>query len=88
MPTLEKLIGQNPESYPFLEPVDPILLRIPTYPKIIKKPMDLGTIKSKLKSGAYLEPWAYIEDVWLMFENAWLFNGPRSTIYRYCSKVY
>lgn len=88
MPTLAKLIGHHPESACFLQPVDHILLRVPSYPKIVKNPMDLGTIHSKLKSGAYLSPWAFIDDVWLMFENAWLFNSSRSTVHRYCTKVY
>lgn len=36
---------KDPRSYPFREPVDPILLGIPDYFDIIKSPMDLGTIE-------------------------------------------
>ena len=37
---------------PFLHPVDPVALHIPDYFDIIKNPMDLGTIYSRLLSGA------------------------------------
>lgn len=30
----------------------------------------LSTIEGKLTSEEYLEPWQYVEDVWLMFESA------------------
>ena len=51
MPTLEKLYRQDPESLPFRQPVDPALLQIPDYFDIIKRPMDLSTIKKKLDTG-------------------------------------
>lgn len=51
MPTLEKLYRQDPESLPFRQPVDPTLLQIPDYFDIIKRPMDLSTIKKKLDTG-------------------------------------
>ena len=87
MPTLEKLYRQDPESLPFRQPVDPQLLQIPDYFEIIKKPMDLSTIKRKLDTGQYIDPWQYVEDVWLMFDNAWLYNKKTSRVYRYCNKV-
>ncbi|RVE69195.1 hypothetical protein OJAV_G00075480 [Oryzias javanicus] len=87
MPTLEALYRQDPESLPFRQPVDPQLLGIPDYFDIVKNPMDLSTIKRKLDTGQYQEPWQYIEDVWLMFNNAWLYNRKTSRVYKYCSKL-
>ena len=49
--------------------------------------MDLSTIKRKLDTGQYMDPWQYVDDVWLMFDNAWLYNRKTSKVYKYCSKV-
>ncbi|KAL1277755.1 hypothetical protein QQF64_024428, partial [Cirrhinus molitorella] len=98
MPTLEALYRQDPESLPFRQPVDPQLLGIPVrirtsnktnldYFDIVKNPMDLSTIKRKLDTGQYQEPWQYVDDVWLMFNNAWLYNRKTSRVYKYCSKL-
>ncbi|MBN3293106.1 EP300 acetyltransferase, partial [Polypterus senegalus] len=98
MPTLEALYRQDPESLPFRQPVDPQLLGIPVrirtsnrtnldYFDIVKSPMDLSTIKRKLDTGQYQEPWQYVDDIWLMFNNAWLYNRKTSRVYKYCSKL-
>lgn len=87
MPTLDKLYRQDPESLPFRQPVDPQALGIPDYFDIVKKPMDLSTIKRKLDTGQYSDPWEYVDDVWMMFDNAWLYNRKTSRVYRYCTKV-
>lgn len=87
MPTLEKMYKQDPESQPFRNKVDPELLGIPDYFDIIKNPMDLSKIKGKLDRGEYSDPWEYVDDVWLMFDNAWLYNRKTSRVYRYCTKV-
>ena len=57
------------------------------YYDIIKNPMDLSSIRSKLHSGSYKDPWEYVDDVRLMFDNAWLYNKPKSWVYKYCTKV-
>lgn len=57
------------------------------YYDIVKKPMDLSTIKRKLDTGQYADPWEYVDDVWLMFDNAWLYNRKTSRVYKYCSNV-
>ncbi|KAJ8398757.1 hypothetical protein AAFF_G00419540 [Aldrovandia affinis] len=87
MPTLESLYRQDPESLPFRQPVDPMLLGIPDYFEIVKIPMDLSTIKRKLDTGQYQEPWQYVDDIWLMFNNAWLYNRKTSRVYKFCSKL-
>nr|CAD7196388.1 unnamed protein product [Timema douglasi] len=87
MPTLEKLYRQDPESLPFRQPVDPHALGIPDYFDIVKRPMDLSAVKRKLDTGQYSDPWEYVDDVWLMFDNAWLYNRKTSRVYRYCTKL-
>ncbi|CAL8068146.1 unnamed protein product [Orchesella dallaii] len=85
---LDKLYKHEPESIAFRYPVDPEKLEIPDYPQIIKRPMDLSTIRSKLNNSEYIvDPWEIVEDIWLIFENAWLYNPKSSIVYRYCTKL-
>nr|UYO08131.1 CBP1 [Bursaphelenchus xylophilus] len=75
------------EAVPFRVPVDAEMLKIPDYFEIIKKPMDLHTISTKLDSGKYKNPWEFCDDMHLMFANAWLYNRKNSKVYKYCSKL-
>ena len=67
----------NAVAFPFLAPVDPVALNIPHYHKIIKQPMDLSTIASKLNHGQYENAKEFEADVRLMFQNCYKFN-PRT----------
>jgi len=87
IPPIEKMWCLEPEAVPFRTPVDPNALGIPDYFDIIKKPMDMSQIKRKLDIGAYTDPWQFVNDVFLMFENAWTYNRKTSRVYRYCSKL-
>ena len=71
-----RLITQNPISEPFSQPVDPIQLNIPEYLDVIQRPMDLGTIRNKLRARQYSTLLDMVYDVRLTFENALLFNPP------------
>ncbi|KAJ3299441.1 hypothetical protein HK104_008947 [Borealophlyctis nickersoniae] len=64
----------------FLEPVDPVKLNIPTYFDIIKRPMDLSTMEKKLKSNQYSTVQQFADDMDLMIQNCFLFNGETSAI--------
>ncbi|XP_064417726.1 transcription intermediary factor 1-alpha isoform X2 [Latimeria chalumnae] len=67
-------------SLDFQEPVPPT---VPDYYKIIKKPMDLSTIKKKLQkkhSQHYQKPEDFIADVHLIFLNCAEFNEPDSEV--------
>uniref|UniRef100_A0A7M5VDT5 histone acetyltransferase n=1 Tax=Clytia hemisphaerica TaxID=252671 RepID=A0A7M5VDT5_9CNID len=88
MPVFDKVHKIDPESGPFLTPVNPDQLGIPDYFHIVKNPMDLSTIKSKLDNGDYKDPWGFCDDMRLMFENAWLYNKKTTKVYKYCSKLY
>ncbi|XP_038683736.1 transcription factor GTE8-like isoform X2 [Tripterygium wilfordii] len=65
----------------FNTPVDVIKSNIPDYFDIIKHPMDLGTIKSKISAGQYLSPLGFADDVRLTFSNAMTYNPPGNYFY-------
>lgn len=62
----------------FHSPVDPVALQIPDYFSIIKKPMDLGTIKRKLAGYEYAKCKDFVDDVELVFNNTIQYNGEMS----------
>ena len=62
-------------AYPFLVAVDPVAQNIPNYHKIIKNPMDLGTVRSKLSQGQYENAKEFEVDIRLIFQNCYKFNG-------------
>jgi hypothetical protein len=45
---MHKELMKHEMAWPFLEPVDPVKLNIPTYFQIIDHPMDLGTMQTRL----------------------------------------
>ncbi|KAJ3025764.1 hypothetical protein HDV00_012499 [Rhizophlyctis rosea] len=64
----------------FLNPVDPVALNIPTYFDFIKRPMDLSTIEKKLKTNQYGSIKDFSDDMDLMLQNCWTFNGAQGQI--------
>ncbi|KAF2460373.1 Bromodomain-containing protein [Lineolata rhizophorae] len=69
-------------SYPFMHPVDPVALNIPTYLKVIKKPMDLSTIRTRLDANEYTTAKEFYNDVKLMFDNCFKFNPETDEVHR------
>ncbi|KAJ3675446.1 hypothetical protein LUZ60_004488 [Juncus effusus] len=78
---LNRLMQQKIAKMLFNSPVDVVALKIPDYFDIIKNPMDLGTIKSKLASGAYTTAWNFLSDVRLTFTNATTYNPPTNDVH-------
>jgi len=68
-------------SYIFNEPVDWVKLALPDYPLVVKNPMDLSTIRTKLLEGFYDSVEAFQADVELVWANAMLFNPPGSDVH-------
>lgn len=64
----------NHVSWPFMTAVDPVALNIPTYHSIIKKPMDFGTMKTKLDHGEYENAKEFEADARQVFQNCYRFN--------------
>lgn len=69
-------------AFPFYTPVDPVALNIPDYFKIIKKPMDLSTIQSKLKTNQFETGHDFEQDIRLMFRNCYKFNPPNQAVHQ------
>lgn len=61
-------------NFPFLVPVDAVALNIPNYGAIVKEPMDLGTIQTKLANNRYENGDQFEREVRLVFKNCYLFN--------------
>ncbi|XP_060796705.1 tripartite motif-containing protein 66 isoform X2 [Neoarius graeffei] len=77
---LTLLIYSNILSAPFHEPVSPLARH---YYQIIKRPMDLSVIRSRLKrssSAHYSSIREFVSDVLLMFKNCAKFNYPDSEV--------
>ncbi|KAI4238919.1 MAG: hypothetical protein LQ349_000761 [Xanthoria aureola] len=79
---LDELAKQKYASlvYPFAAPVDPVALNIPDYHSIIKKPMDLRTVREKLENAQYENAKEFEQDVKLIFANCRKYNGPEHPI--------
>ena len=59
-----------------MRPVDPVKHMCPDYPLVITKPMDVGTIISRLKSNHYGGSFAAFKaDVELVFANCHTYNA-------------
>lgn len=91
-------LSRQSKAGPFLQPVDPVALGIPSYPDIVKHPMDISTMMEKLENGAYsnilpgksvgnslvcrMLNGPFRKDMELIFDNAMLFNPPDDWIHQ------
>ena len=63
-------------AWPFYKPVDAGLLGLHDYHEIIKKPMDLGTVKAKMDERSYRSAAEFAGDVRMIFTNCYKYNPP------------
>ena len=73
---IKELFQKRHQSYawPFYKPVDAEALGLHDYHTIIKKPMDLGTVKEKMDNRQYSTAEAFANDVRLIFQNCYIYN--------------
>lgn len=83
---LKKLMT-HPYGQGFNQPVDPVAYNIPDYFSIISKPMDLGTIKSKLVKDRYATADEFEADIRLTFSNAMLYNPPGNPFHKMAQEL-
>ena len=67
---------RHPDCALFLHPVDEVMHDVPGYYAVIKHPMDLGTIRTKLQSNSIPSLESFVQLVRLVFHNAVLYNKP------------
>ncbi|CAL5336011.1 unnamed protein product [Camellia sinensis] len=65
---------KHKHAWVFNKPVDAKALGLSDYHDVIKHPMDLGTVKSRLAKNWYKSPKEFAEDVRLTFHNAMTYN--------------
>mmetsp|Transcript_21403 Transcript_21403/g.34619 ORF Transcript_21403/g.34619 Transcript_21403/m.34619 type:complete len:368 (-) Transcript_21403:86-1189(-) len=75
-------IQSRSDAEVFLHPVDWKTLGLDDYPKIIKQPMDLGTVERKLTNGKYKDIDGFAKDMRLIWDNTMTYNVEGSDIHR------
>mmetsp|Transcript_22966 Transcript_22966/g.35470 ORF Transcript_22966/g.35470 Transcript_22966/m.35470 type:complete len:268 (-) Transcript_22966:283-1086(-) len=81
---MSKLVQQffsKPDAEPFREEVNWKMLGLFDYPQIIKKPMDLGTVKKKMAAKKYKTIHLCAQDVRLVWNNCMTYNADGSEFY-------
>jgi E1A/CREB-binding protein len=81
-------LQSHQHAWVFNAPVDPVELGLPDYFEVIKKPMDLGTIRKKLENGGFYHKLEEFEaHVNLTFDNAMLYNPEGSVVYNMAKEM-
>ncbi|XP_070554018.1 transcription initiation factor TFIID subunit 1-like [Ptychodera flava] len=65
-------------TYPFHQPVNPRL--VPDYYKIVKRPMDLQTMRDNVRKKKYCSKEDFLEDVQQIVNNSTIYNGAKSPL--------
>ena len=82
-----RAVMQNKDSAPFHEPVDWEAWGLTDYPKIIKHPMDLGSIQRKMVAGNYSGAHDFAKDMRLIWKNCRTYNQDGSEYYILASNL-
>ncbi|KAL6993943.1 hypothetical protein U1Q18_012052 [Sarracenia purpurea var. burkii] len=72
---------KHKHGWVFNTPVDAVSLGLHDYHQVIKHPMDLGTVKSRLNNKEYGSPLDFASDVRLTFNNAMKYNSKGQDVY-------
>lgn len=80
-------VWRHQASHPFRSPVDTIKLGLTDYHDIIKRPMDLGTIKKRIENGFYHKSSNCIDDFRTMCSNCYAYNPKASLIVKMAKTI-
>ncbi|KEP64395.1 UNVERIFIED_CONTAM: histone lysine acetyltransferase GCN5-A [Hammondia hammondi] len=79
--TLEK----HSSSWPFRRPVS--VSEAPDYYEVVRRPIDISTMKKRNRNGDYRTKEAFQEDLLLMFDNCRVYNSPDTIYYKYADEL-
>jgi E1A/CREB-binding protein len=82
-----KVLQGHQHGWVFNSPVDPVELGLPDYFEVIKKPMDLGSIRKKLENGCYHSLEEFEGNVHVTFDNAMVYNPEGSVVYNMAKEM-
>jgi len=71
---------------PFKEPVDPVLDNVPNYFSVVKKPMDLRTVQTKLNLNVYANAEEFEKDIRLIFQNCYEYWTQDDGVFKLCEQ--
>jgi hypothetical protein len=71
---------------PFKQPVNPVVDNVPNYFDVVKRPMDLNTIRTKMINGAYKTAVEFEADVRLIFQNCYEYWTQDDPIWKTCQE--
>lgn len=85
--TIHKAVTKHKHAWPFDGPVDTKALKLPDYFAVIKKPMDLSTIKKRLENYWYYDAWECVDDYKTVFVNCYIYNKPTEDVVMMAKQV-
>lgn len=81
------LLSKQKDADPFRAPVDWQALGLDDYPTLVKRPMDMRTMREKVRTGAYASMAEWHADLELIWANARFYNGADSPVTRCANKL-
>lgn len=79
---LVKSLMKRSQGVHFSRPVEWKKMGLTDYPKLIKDPMDLGTVSERTSKTYYTRLEGFVNDVRLVWKNAFIFNAPDSLYFK------
>lgn len=79
---LVKSLMKRSQGVHFSRPVEWKKQNLFDYPKLIKEPMDLGTVSERVAKPHYQRLEQFVNDVRLVWKNAFIFNAPDSLYFK------
>ncbi|PFH32623.1 histone lysine acetyltransferase GCN5-A [Besnoitia besnoiti] len=78
-------LEKHSSSWPFRKPVS--VNEAPDYYEVVRRPVDISTMKKRNRNGEYGTPEEFGQDLQLMFDNCRAYNSPDTIYYKYADEL-